>query len=304
MKEERSAIDFHSLEQFLQHIGSFDPDFTFLGDYHGSLYHYTDLGGLAGIIQSQDIWLTNSRYSNDDEEITYGYKIVKEVIEEQLKLANSPRVQEFLDNLFKLVNEPTDDGIYTCSFCLQDNLLSQWRGYGANGTGVSLAFDPKKFYEVLGTDSPKGLMRLWKVFYEEEKQKDIIKEAINFFVDPRLSIDEKTRRTFDAIRFFIPTFKHAGFVEEEECRMIFTPPPDFDTKPKFRVARGMLIPYYTLQDLVTGNNSAMVYELPVTGVRIGPSTNRALNRESVRMLLDKNQLTTVTIEDANIPFRG
>jgi hypothetical protein len=303
MKEERSAIDFQSLEQFLQNIGSFDPNFTFLGDYEGLLYHYTDLGGVVGIIESQDIWLTNSRYSNDDEEITYGYRIVKEVIEEELS-NNNPLNQEFLENLFKLVNEPTDDGIYTCSFCLKDNLLSQWRGYGANGTGVSLAFDPRKFYDVLGIDSPKGLMRLWKVFYDEEKQKSIIKKAIDFFVDPAISIDEKTRRTFDAIRFFIPTFKHVGFEEEEECRMIFTPPPVFDVKPRFRVARGMLIPYYTLQDLVTEQNSAALYKLPVTSVRIGPSTNRALNRESVRMLLDRNQLTTVTIEDANIPFRG
>jgi hypothetical protein len=45
------------------------------------LYHYTDLGGMIGIIESHDFWLTNVRYSNDSEELTHGIRIVHQVIE-------------------------------------------------------------------------------------------------------------------------------------------------------------------------------------------------------------------------------
>ncbi|MGC2238492.1 MAG: DUF2971 domain-containing protein [Pyrinomonadaceae bacterium] len=298
MKRERTLFDLESLRAFFENIKSVAPNFNFLGGGVNSLYHYTDLGGLKGIIESKDIWLTNSRYSNDDDEITYGYGIVKGVIEEKIKA--NPGEKDFLKQLSELIKEPPEDGIYTCSFCRKDNLLSQWRGYGANGTGVSIKFNPHLFDDVLGMDSPKGLIRMWQVFYDIKVQKRIIRRAIDFFGGKPVSPEDRLRQTADAIQFFIPTFKHAGFKEEKECRMIFTPPPDFDTKPSFRVARGMLIPYFPLQEIV----KPIPFSLPITGIRIGPSMNKLLNKQSVTTLLNKNGYGRIAVKNADIPYRG
>ncbi|HSR71939.1 MAG TPA: hypothetical protein VLL72_06110, partial [Kiloniellales bacterium] len=44
----------------------------------------------------------------------------------------------YLEALAKLIDEPSPQGVFVCCFCVDENLLSQWRSYGANGTGVCL----------------------------------------------------------------------------------------------------------------------------------------------------------------------
>ncbi len=299
----RSLLDFDLLRQFLESVQSDTEDLIF-GPLQGQpLYHYTDLAGLSGILQHHDLWLTHSRYSNDDEEITHGYRIVKEVIDEERASGGTPDRMDYLNKLAEMVKEPTPEGVYICCFCLEDDVLSQWRGYGANGTGVSVQVNPQEFANITGQDSPHGgLMRLWKVFYETAKQKELIRKAINFaFAQPPSPEVERERQAADAIQFFIPTFKNNGFVQEHECRLIFTPPPDCKVKPQFRVARGMLVPYYSLRELRGASNSS---PLPVTGIRVGPSANKRLNVESSKMLLAQAGYVNVMVDASEVPFRG
>jgi hypothetical protein len=304
MMKKRSTNDFTLLTHFLESVKSYTEDLIFGPAQGQALYHYTDLAGLKGIVEHHDLWLTHSRYSNDDEEITHGYRIVREVIEEERQANPAPDRISFLDGLYELVKEPSAEGVYICCFCLDDNLLSQWRGYGANGTGVSVKFDPSGFGYVTGPDSPtNGLMRLWKVFYETEKQKSIVREAINFaFNDQNQPPAERAPQAADAIQFFIPTFKNEGFSEEKECRLIFTPSPGFDKACQFRVSRGMLVPYYTLQTLF--DKQQQLDKLPLIGVRVGPSANRRLNVESAVMVLDQAGYGHIPVDSSSTPYRG
>ena len=59
-------LDPDSFRWILDSVGSYHPDLIFVPKV--PVYHYTDLGGLHGIITNDDLWLTNSRYSNDEEE--------------------------------------------------------------------------------------------------------------------------------------------------------------------------------------------------------------------------------------------
>ena len=300
--KKRSTVDFNALTSFLESVSSYTEELIYGPAAGQALYHYTDLSGLKGILQEDDLWLTHSRYLNDDEEITHGYRIVREVIEEQRKGATPERL-EFLNLLFELVREPSEEGVYICSFCLDDNLLSQWRGYGANGMGVSLQFEPTGFSYITGPDSPQnGLMRLWKVFYDRNTQKQIIEQAITFAAmvgPPGRTSAQQAAQAADAIQFFIPTFKNEGFLEERECRLIFTPSPDYAGHPRFRVARGMLIPYFSLKELTGRNNQ----KLPLTGVRVGPSSNKRLNVESTRMVLEQAAYN-VNVDESTTSFRS
>lgn len=302
---QRKLIDFNLLRDFLESIQSDTEDLIFGPAQGQPLYHYTDLAGLQGIVRHHDLWLTNSRYSNDDEEVTHGYHIVQQVInEERGRLPPPPPDRlNYLERVSDLVKEPTPEGVYICCFCLDDNLLSQWRGYGANGTGVSLRFNPVEFSAVTGQDSPHGgLMRLWKVFYDADRQKNIVKKALDFafFSDLARPVEDRAQQAADAIQFFIPAFKNGGFREERECRLIFTPPPNCPVQPDFRVARGMLVPYYSLQKL----SGSQLSQLPITGILLGPSANKLLNRDSAKMLLRQAGYANVEPETSEIPFRG
>jgi hypothetical protein len=92
---------------------------------------------------------------------------------------------------------------------------------------------------------------LWNVSYREDQQRKIISKAIDFAWQnyTQLPVDKRAQNAADAMQFFIPTFKNHDFEEENEWRLIFTPRPDLQVKPRFRTARNMLVPYYSLQDL-------------------------------------------------------
>lgn len=238
-RRQRSAVELNDLTAFLESIRSYSTDLIFAPSDGGSLYHYTDLNGLIGIITNADLWLTHSRYSNDDQELTHGGDVAKSMIGEARGKVPLPGADwtQYLDEVERLVDEPSDEAVYVSCFCKADNLLSQWRGYAANGTGVSIKFAPIGFAALTGAGSPHGgLMRLWKVFYKPDQQQKIMRDAIAFAYQHNSNdlVGTRARRAADAIGFFVPTFKNEAFSDEREWRLIFTPPAECSVKPRFR----------------------------------------------------------------------
>jgi len=294
------------LQGFLQSIGSASEDMVLTFIVEHRLYHYTSLEGLEGIVSGNDLWLTHTQYCNDDEELTHGLSLTRQVIAEQAESGDDRR-KEYLNKLLKLLERPELDAVYVCCFCEKDDLLSQWRAYAANGGGVSLEFEPARFNYITGPDCPPsiGLMRFWKVFYPLETQQKIIRSAISYYpqFEPNATTDEHAQWTAEAIRFFLPTFKNDSFQEEKEWRLIFTPAQGSPAQPSYRVRRGMLVAYYSLKELAS--NLALQHpKLPITGVRIGPGPNKALNAASTRMFLDRQQYPEIGVDVSEAPYRS
>ena len=175
-------VDIAVLQQFLATVGSPAEDLIFGPKNDEPVFHYTDLNGLLGIVQNHDLWLTNARYSNDDREMLHGLQVTEDVIKERREAAlGDPLRLDYLDRVQKELATTSDEGVYVTSFCLKDDLLSQWRGYGANGTGVCVELDPRRFDWVTGADSPHGgLMRFWKAFYATRTQQSIIGTTVDY----------------------------------------------------------------------------------------------------------------------------
>ena len=299
-------VDIPALSGFLESIGSFNVDLIFTPQNMlkaGTLllYHYTDLNGLVGIVEKQDLWLNHSRYSNDAEEMTHGLSIAKNAMDHAI--ARKVHDATDLEALSTLTSQA--EGVYICCFCEKDNLLSQWRGYGANGTGMSLQFAPKEFADVAGPENTHGLLRFWKVFYQPATQADIIAQAIDYYAPAKphnagQSTTALARKAADAIRFFIPTFKNSDFEEEKEWRLLFTPAPTSPIRPRFRVSRSMLVPFYSLRELI-GNG---LPQLPLRQVRVGPSVHKHLNSDSTKALLERNGYPNVGVVISDTPYRA
>lgn len=302
-QSKRLESEANALRDFLEEVRSDTADLIFGIPPDKHLYHYTDLNGLQGIISRQDLWLTDSRFSNDSEEMRHGYTVARTAIEEQRRFAQQTSNQDSLDVLAKLqelIDKPPAEAVYISCFCLEENLLSQWRGYAAAGLGVSLELDPQKFAQITGPGSPsKGLMRLWQVFYNPQTQTDIMSKAVQFGLMRAGSVEERAKAAAEAIFFFVPTFKNNDFHEENECRLIFTPPPDCTVNPQFRVSRGMLVPYYSVHDLTNG-----AFMLPIKRVVVGPSANRDINTTSVRAMLAAYGYEHVPVDTSLTPLRA
>jgi hypothetical protein len=280
--EIKPSRDFEYLLSYLE--DSYRSGFMKSSGHSESLFHYTDLNGLKGIITEHDLWLTDALYSNDDAEIKFGVKIAQNQIQSMLNTDPNKDnlLNDYLKTLAKLLEQPRE-GVYICCFCEEDDILSQWRAYGGNGNGVSIQLDLSEF-DRYTANQKFGVLSIWKVVYEERKQQDTIKRAIsNTFRDfqttlPPIEIAQKAK---DIIDFFIPTFKDRGFREEKEWRMILVPSPSRNIKPLYRVSHDMLIPYYSFRDLVLitaqSQTELKVWKLPIRKVLIGPGRHKVLN---------------------------
>jgi hypothetical protein len=291
------------LTAFLNSLHSSSRDLMQTLESGRFLHHYTTLDGAVSILSGGDLWLSNARFSNDDEEVRYGHRIVTEVIDGMMKKAGKPAARGELAEVRARVDAAIGDQAYICCFCEKDNLLSQWRGYADNGGGVSVEIDPVGLSRITGHYCAHGLMRLWKVFYSPELQRKIIRHCIEYRHWPGGA--ERIRFITDAIKFFLPTFKNADFSEEQERRLIFTPDPKSPVQPKFRARRGLLVPYYRLQDLCPRNpDGTPAFRVPVTGLTIGPAPHRALNVESMSQLVQALPPPAIAVRASTTPYRA
>jgi DUF2971 family protein len=300
-------MDLKQLSNLLINIGS-PHQFLVQQFEHPVVYHYTDLNGLNGIVGSQDLWLTNSRFSNDSEEIEHGRIVVRNATARRLEAKQqNGEERTFLEQVGQQLEQTVDSGAYVCCFCFKDDLLSQWRSYGANGTGVSLALATGAFQYIAGPDMPLedfGLVYLWRVFYNVQKQEQIVDDCLRYAWEyGQGSLDDKAGLATAAIRFFVPTFKNGAFAEEQEARLVFVPAPACQVPLRFRVARGMLVPYYSLREIVSKAGQAH-WRLPLQSLRIGPSVNKNMNEQSARLVLNQSGFETAPVGVSTTPYRG
>lgn len=178
-----------------------------IAETYPELFHYTDIAGLKGIIESQTLWATHAAFLNDATEI----RLFKERLPEILKpavadgtaeLARIPANQSLITQRGgnQAVIEEIATGIATgtfnaifgnqdtlpyvepfvTSFCTaatkqiaEHGLLSQWRGYAKNG-GYAITFDSAAFYTLLMVEAekwPGHTLILNDVIYSDNEEK-------------------------------------------------------------------------------------------------------------------------------------
>lgn len=136
------------------------------------LYHYCSNLSFHSIIEHRSIWLSSLTLSNDSME----GKLVAEIIShlakaDGLDIAAIQRLQESVEGLEKVI-----DGL---GFCLSEDgdLLSQWRGYAADATGVSIGFSQQYLVQLAeaSLNQKKSGFTLQRVEYERLAQVNLVK---------------------------------------------------------------------------------------------------------------------------------
>ena len=110
------------------------------------LYHYTNRGGLEGIITAHQFWFTHYQHLNDDTEIQFGMDVAKAILAEHGMRV--PKIKIFCDtviDLFSAKNMNTAFGFYIASFSRNRDDLHQWQKYGQDGQGFAIGLAPKLF---------------------------------------------------------------------------------------------------------------------------------------------------------------
>lgn len=263
------------------------------------IYHYTDLNGLKGIVESNSLWATNLRFLNDATELLHGVKALSDALlnlEDELGKEKTDFIRKELC-IYQTLNFRKT---YNISFCKEPDLLSQWRGYGFK-QGVCIEFDSDELIDSLDFEDCEHVGN--SVFYTKrgatlEAKNEIISflKEDNFFVK---SVDVPHYDLVGAnmlIQKRVPFFKNDDFREEKEFRIVVQV-RNYNKGVKFRVNPHGLIPYIEIK-------AGKEHRLPIKGITVGMCNGSAFIKEGIEFLLTSKGYTNVEVLHSAAPFRA
>lgn len=215
-------------------------------------------------------------------------------------------------------------------FVNENGLLSQWRSYGKDG-GYAIVFDTKKL-DMLRTQeiqkfSYTGGYSATVVYSDDcsefEKELAISRETVMSFCSA-LCDTILNKPTFlddwEGYKAFITCigrYKHHGFKEENEIRIVMVPvsteqneeaikegkysQPSSTIKPrKCFIRNGTFIPYIDLFSEQKKEDSN--FRLPIDKVIVGPHKDKELRKESLKILLKNYSMNETKVEVQKFPL--
>lgn len=205
-------------------------------------------------------------------------------------------------------------------------LLSQWRGYGPDG-GYALVFDTVEFDRLLKLEGAAfqyqhaqwGDVHYYGVDSSNQPSTEdvaeseaVLRTGIAKLI--RGGTAEETEGFYQAISSLSCLYKHWGFWEEHEVRVV-TIPVDAEiarlsaaageTRPqkpfKTFLRAGVPVPYLEL--FTSPHSGAMPPRLPIKRVIVGPHSQKALREQAVQRLLAAHGYD-VEVVCSQIPYIG
>jgi hypothetical protein len=277
-------------------------------EQNDTFYHYCSNETLCSIINNTSIRLSSLSLSNDKTEGRLVSGLFKDLAAEESVM---------IDDLLGYI-KAAEENNHALGFCLsaEDDLLSQWRGYADNASGVAIGFSREcleKFSdgEDLRWKTTHG--QFVQVEYSLARQKELIrpifevmkdlasKEPLKLFSGSCVSaIENNSRldaynelqaRTMELLpKVFL--LKDEGFSEEREWRVII----QLDERDMagfgcdYRVIGNKIVPYKD-------------FSLDCSGIRevvLGPrNTNSELG---VMSLLESKNIWGVNVRKSQIPY--
>jgi hypothetical protein len=289
------------------------------------IYHYTSAEGLRGIIESNEIWLTNTAFVNDTEECR--------TLQKSKNLFNDNDFNNtYIENHWKTFIKKPDESNnrYMASFSMKKDSLEQWRAYGNFCIGFSAKNLAKRPFD------------LYKCVYSDQEIKDWILQKGNVAEWQGLFLDEQYKNAAASLLIYVASRKHKSvyYKAEEEVRLIVAsnhtwgyypgsvlfvldPPIHFRDHPAHKVP----IPYVkffissdegkknildyaeetfiqTQERKLTEEKNKKREKLPIKEILIGPMLNQSEAKVACEILLKAKGHEDVAVNVSEIPYRG
>ena len=274
-----------------------------------TLYHYTSLSGLLGIVGSGELRSSDIRYMNDATELRHTLDLLRQHITQ--RIIGGTDNPGLLNQLLEWLSHRIASGplLFGASFRANGNLLSQWRGYSMHGKGVSLGFSPQ---HIQGCAHRQGF-QVARCLYGSAEQRGLVEQIVDTIEDlsrgtePRVDAGNGRQpwaSVFEQVEgdllCMAAVLKHPSFEEEQEWRLVSPVITDCRSAPvRFREGASMLVPYYAF-DLGDGEGGGMRLD----HVFLGPTSNSELSMKSLALYLDQQQARPRRgISYCQIPYR-
>lgn len=269
-----------------------------------TVYHYTSLEGLIGIVDSRSVWMTEFGYLNDLREVRYGVDLLLENLRQMLKDDNEAGVRDLLSAWVEKL-EGAPNRVCITSFSADGDSLSQWRAYGPVAIGFPV--------HPLALHVDQG--RLQPVEYDPEVQRKLLRIYVHHLVAAfaadvrggRLGRTPDLYHKSDRLLELAVFFKDPAFRSENEYRLAYIDYPDvlgslgLKSPPKsFKVSKGRIVPYVPSTDVL--RSAHRQFPLEISEVILGPESDELLER-GVCEFLNERGLSKVVVRRSLVPLR-
>jgi hypothetical protein len=263
-----------------------------------AIYHYTGPNALLGILGDKVLRATNIAFLNDGAEYYHALRLITEALEqgaERLPKALAEGMRARIESV-----EENVPAVYVVSFSRRPDLLSQWRGYGEVESGFCIGFGIEELSRL--TEGPG--MLLTPCVYEEESQRRFAADLVAMLAEMHTerggcadaAAEALLDEAFAQLAWFAALFKHPGFAEEQEWRIVRHVRDDEAADLRF-FSRSTCIASYL--PLSFGSEAEAVRE-----VWVGPSRHQHLSVQALRSLLRQGGYPeSVGIHRSAVPFR-
>jgi len=257
-----------------------------------TIFHYTDVNGLIGLISHGCVWATHASRLNDISENEHGFILVKEHV---LNNFNSSSRQLFEKALLDCRSVET----YVACYSTKNDLLGQWRSYTGDRVGYCLGFETKDMATIDET-----MPSLEKVIYEDSKAIELLDHLhlrVHDFLNTNSFCEVEVGYILGMVEATLSNvaciIKHHKFEEEREYRQIYQPGKTaLRLERSFRNGQFGLTPYVRISFLEQDR-------LPLKSVTIGPCKDFELEENSLKILLGQHGYEKVEIIKSEIPLR-
>ncbi|OII39303.1 DUF2971 domain-containing protein [Plantibacter sp. MMLR14_011] len=287
------------------------------------LYHYTNAGGLQGIIGNRELWATESNYLNDPSEISFASVELLRILEEMKRAGTEhpDRAEHAIELLKRAYVDPNsasqyqEDRAFITSFSRSDQSLTLWRLYSGRN-GFSIGFDENVLQAWIGAPTPADFPQE----FEATDQERLRAYNMNFHIETRVEeVSYDSARIQEVAEIIMTTplvvgepfadearlrltlravagVKHHAFADEKEARLIVQAVGDFAADPSVRVAAdGSLVAYRKV---------AIPFEA-VRSITIAPAANVQRTEHALQSLMrtgGRGAWSHVEVRSFDVPF--
>jgi hypothetical protein len=289
------------------------------------LAHYTSISNFDCIIDGEELWFANPLNMNDSDELIFGINqgaaefrrneaLIKACGNEEVFGRLLRRLDAHLNHFDK--NHVLDTYISCFSRHDEDDFdgsLSMWRGYGADGGGISFVIDTKEIEPK--ENSP---IILAPVHYATNEERFAwIKLRINQLAELLATLDKSDEvlnsiawNWIERLKVFSLFTKHKGFQEEKEWRFVYLKDRDSDAHYHsmfgYNISNKGVEPKLKLKlNQIPSTSSSLTFESLINRVILGPTASSELSMRSVaRMLKIKGKgVLAEKVHASSIPYR-
>lgn len=282
------------------------------------IYHYCSTDTFLKIVQNKELWLSALTQSNDATEGRLVTRAAAAIAEEE---GISIEKTELALHLLRAV-EDIWGGLGIC-FSEESDLLSQWRAYSQNGTGLCIGF-AENYIDGLAKDSigKSTDVKLIQVRYDLSDQKLLLKPILSELLQKleqstatpadvnKVRWDSRDFETLEkpkqaelldlldiamSARELVFSFKHEAFKQEHEWRLLHEHDHESLEGCKFYSTGSTIKPYKIIE---LGHR---LFERSISEVVLGPRNNTPIS--VVSGLLIQYDYPDVQVRRSSAPYR-